>query len=242
MRAATTFNGNHTITYGSKKIDYNLFSGNRKTMEIAVHPDSSVIVKAPENSDISQIENKLNKRARWILRQLKYFRQFDPRTPARCYVNGESHLYLGKHYRLKLIKDPASSVKLSRGFFHVHCADPRTPQAVKKLLDSWYLERAKVQFREGMDRCWQKFSNAGSEKPNLSVKRMKKRWGSLSEKGTMTLNTDLVKAPKECIDYVITHELCHLKYHAHSSDFYRLLDSIVPDWKKIKHKLELGMV
>jgi predicted metal-dependent hydrolase len=71
---------------------------------------------------------------------------------------------------------------------------------------------------------------------------MKKRWGSLSDKGTVTLNTNLIKAPKECIDYVVTHELCHLKYHDHSSEFYKLLDSVIPEWKKIKHKLELSMV
>ena len=71
---------------------------------------------------------------------------------------------------------------------------------------------------------------------------MKKRWGSLSDKGTVTLNTDLVKAPKECIDYVVIHELCHLKYNDHSKDFYTLLDLVTPGWEKIKHKLELSMV
>ncbi len=68
---------------------------------------------------------------------------------------------------------------------------------------------------------------------------MEKRWGSLSEKGIVTLNTNLVKAPKECIDYVVIHELCHLKFNNHSSDFYKLLDSVIPGWEKIKHKLEL---
>ncbi len=242
MKEAAIINGEHSIFYGRRKIDYRLFSGNRKTMEISVHPDSSVIVKAPKNSDISLIENKLQKRARWILRQINYFRQFDPRTPARCYVNGESHLYLGKRYRLKLKKDSKNFVKISRGFFYVHCADTKDPQTVKRLLNSWYLEKAKVQFKESMDRCWQKFFNHDSDKPDLAIKRMKKRWGSLSEKEIMTLNTELIKAPKECIDYVVTHELCHLKYHSHNAEFYRLLDSLIPDWEKIKHKLELGMV
>lgn len=242
MKEAAIINGEHSIFYGRRKIDYSLFSCNRKTMEIAVHPDSSVIVKAPKNTDISLIENKIHKRARWILRQINYFRQFDPRTPARCYVNGETHLYLGKRYRLKLKKDSSNSVKLSRGYFYVHCAETKDPQAVKKLLNRWYLEKARVQFRESMDRCWQKFNNTDLRKPDLSIKRMKKRWGSLSEKGTVTLNTELIKAPKECIDYVVTHELCHLKYNAHSREFFRLLDSVIPDWEKIKHKLELGMV
>lgn len=242
MTEAATLNSKHSIIYGRRKIDYSLFYSNRKTMEIAVHPDSAIIVKAPKNSDISLIENKLYKRARWIIRQINYFRQFDPRTPARCYVNGESHLYLGKHYRLKLTKDPDNSIKLSRGFFHISCAEPQIPQVVKRLLNTWYLEKAKLQFKESMDRCWQKFADIKMDRPGLSIRRMKKRWGSLSEKGTMTLNTDLIKAPKECIDYVVTHELCHLKYHAHSTDFYMLLDAVIPDWEKIKHKLELGMV
>ncbi len=242
MRETTTFNGKHTITYGRKKIDYSLFSGNRKTIEIAVHPDSSVIVKTPKNSDISLIENKLNKRARWILIQLNYFRQFDPRTPARCYVNGETHLYLGKQYRLKVCRGSENSVKLYRGFFYISCPDTPTPENVKKLLKRWYLEKAKVKFRDRMDRCWKRFSGFGLHKPKLSVKRLQKRWGSLSEKGTVTLNTDLIRAPIECIDYVVSHELCHLKHHNHNTDFYKMLGSVIPGWEKIKHRLELSMV
>jgi predicted metal-dependent hydrolase len=241
MKGAT-FSGKHSIVHGNRKIVYSLFTGNRKTMEIAVHPDSSVIVNAPENSDIYLIESKLHKRARWILRQLNYFRQFEPRTPARSYVNGETHLYLGRKYRLKIVKGLDNTVKLSRGYLNVCCADSKNPQAIKKILERWYLEKAEVQFKESMDRCWQTFSVMKVRKPVLKIRGMKRRWGSLSEKRVVTLNTDLIKAPRECIDYVITHELCHLKYHSHNSDFYRLLDSIFPDWEKIKHRLELGMI
>jgi hypothetical protein len=72
----------------------------------------------------------------------------------------------------------------------------------------------------------------------LQIKRLKKRWGSLSAKGTLTLNTDLIRAPKECIDYVVTHELCHLVNKDHNAQFYGLLGKIMPDWEKRKHKLE----
>ncbi|HBT89682.1 SprT family zinc-dependent metalloprotease [Desulfobacter sp.] len=231
----------YSIVYGRKNIDFSLLYCDRKTMEIAVHPDSTIIVKAPVQYDITLIEKKIIKRARWILRQLNYFKQFSPKTPDRCYVNGETHLYLGKPFRLKLAKGQENSVKLSRGFFHVNCRNEPTPNVAKKLLNQWYSEKAQLQFAESMERCWQKFNGLGIGKPNLSVKRMQKRWGSLSNKGTVTLNTDLVKAPKECIDYVVTHELCHLKYHNHSPDFYKLLDSVIPGWEKIKHKLEVSM-
>lgn len=231
-----------SVIYGRKTIDYNLFYSERKTMEIAVHPDSTVIVKAPINADISVIEKKLNKRARWIIRQLNYFKQYIPKTPDRCYVNGETHLYLGKQYRLKLMEGTENSVKLYRGFFHITCRDAPSPEIAKKLLNGWYLEKASMQFQESMDRCWKKFNNFDFVKPKISIKRMQKRWGSLSDKGTVTLNTALIRAPKECIDYVVTHELCHLKYHNHGPEFYKLLDSVVPGWEKIKHKLELSMV
>ncbi len=239
---ASIHNDEHSVVYGRKTIDFSLFYCDRKTMEIAVHPDSSVIVKAPLQTDITRIEKKIIKRARWILRQLNYFKQFNPKTPDRCYVNGETHLYLGKQYRLKFVEGLENSVKLARGFFHVTCRNEPTPGAVRKLLNQWYLEKAQLQFAERLDRCWQKLNGLGIGKPRLSVKRMQKRWGSLSDKGTVTLNTDLIRASKECIDYVVTHELCHLKHPDHSPEFYKLLDSVMPGWEKIKHKLELSTV
>lgn len=239
---AIRHSGRYSVIYGGKTIDFSLFYCDRNTMEIAVHPDSTVIVKAPVQSNLAIIEKKIIKRARWIIRQQNYFKQFNPKTPERCYVNGESHLYLGKQYRLKLAEGPENSVKLSRGFFHITCRSEPTPDIAKKLLTQWYSEKAQLQLSESMNRCWQKFKGIDIEKPTLSIKRMKKRWGSLSEKGTVTLNTDLIRASKECIDYVVTHELCHLKYPNHSTEFYNLLDAVNPGWEKIKHKLELGMV
>ena len=119
MMAVAIHTTRHSVVYGQKTINYSLLFCDRKTMEIAVHPDSTVVVKAPVQSDISLIEEKIIKRARWIIRQLNYFKQFDPKTPERCYVNGETHLYLGRQYRLKLLEGAENSVKLSRGCFHV---------------------------------------------------------------------------------------------------------------------------
>ena len=231
-----------SFLYGQRNIEYSLFYCQRKMMEIAVHPDCTVIVKAPEGSDFALIEKKLKKRARWVLKQLNYFKQFTPRTPHRSYISGETHLYLGKQYRLKIIQGDKNEIKLSKGFFLVTCRNNPNPITVKKLMDKWYLEKANKQFNVSMDRCWSKFSHLGLEQPKISIKRMQKRWGSLSEKGTITLNTNLIKAPKDCIDYVVLHELCHLISHDHSPKFYKKLDSVIPGWEKIKHKLELSMV
>ena len=238
---AAVHNDRRFFVYGRKTVEYRLLYRERRTMEIAVHPDSTVVVKAPVDAAIDLIEGKLRKRARWILRQLNYFRQFDPRTPVRCYVNGETHLYLGRQYRLKLTEGTENSVKLIRGCFYI-TMDSTTPNSARKLLDKWYRKKAELHFSESMDRCWKKFRELDIERPDISIRRMRTRWGSLSDNGTVTLNTDLIRAPKECIDYVMTHELCHLKHPDHSPAFYKLLESALPDWEKLKHKLELGLV
>jgi predicted metal-dependent hydrolase len=231
-----------SISYGQQVIVYQLIYSRRKTLEIAVHPDCTVIVKAPTDADPDVICEKVLSRGRWILKQINYFKQFKPATPARCYVNGETHLYLGRQYRLKVVKGSENNVKLSRGFFHVTCCHEPTPEKTKKLLNAWYREKAQLQFTESMERCWRKFEHLDLAKPKLSTARMLKRWGSISNLGTITLNTELIKVPKECIDYVITHELCHLKHHNHGPDFYKLLSSVLPDWEKLKNKLELNVI
>ncbi len=232
----------YSISYGQKILDFELFFCNRKTMEVAVHPDCTITIKVPLGTDLEIINRKVLKRARWLIRQIGYFSQFIPRTPTRSYVNGETHLYLGKQYRLKLCQGECDAVKLLRGYFNISCKGIVTPEKVKKLLEAWYITKAQIHFSRSFNNCWDKFVKFDLTKPNFVIRRMQKRWGSLSKNGKITLNLDLIKAPKECIDYVVIHELCHLKYHSHSSEFYKLLDSFNPNWKKAKHKLELSLI
>lgn len=230
-----------TIAYGKTAIDYELMRMDRKSLEIAVHPDKSVVVKAPLNSSTEAIEGKIKKRARWIKRQIAYFNQFDPRTPDRKYVGGESHLYLGRKYRLKIEASEQDKVLLKNGYF---CIDATSmgPEHIKALLDSWYKRRAKMHLSKIFDDCWGDFKKGELDKPTLKLQQMEKRWGSLSSKGQLTLNSNLIQTPKECIEYVVIHELCHLVHHNHGSEFYSLLDRTMPDWMKRKHKLEMALV
>ncbi|MTI85537.1 MAG: M48 family metallopeptidase [Firmicutes bacterium] len=230
------------ITYGSTPIQFQVIHMARKTLEIVVHPDSAVVIKAPVGTQYEEIQMRVCKRAGWIKRQLDYFQQFEPRTPPRQYIGGETHLYLGRQYRLKISGGERDNVKLIRGYFQIGVKDTVSPDKVKSLLEAWYKKKATEKFRESFERCWPSFEKLSLAKPRLQIRCMKKRWGSLSKNGTLTLNTDLIRAPKECIDYVVVHELCHLKYHDHSPAFYRLLDRVMPDWKKRKHKLELALV
>jgi predicted metal-dependent hydrolase len=231
-----------TVTYGKEQVQFNVLYSARKTLGIEVCPDSNVVVKAPLGTDPAEVQKRVFKRVRWILRQQHYFHQFDPRTPVRQFVGGETHLYLGRQFRLAISTGNKDSVKLTRGYFTVEVRSDVSSEKVKSLLNGWYAEKAAVKFEESFSHCWPYFDKPDLLKPRLKIRRMQKRWGSLSRGGTLTLNTDLVRAPKECIDYVITHELCHLQCNDHSSEFYRLLEKVMPDWEKRKHKLELALV
>jgi hypothetical protein len=229
------------VTYGKECIIFKVLQVARKTLAIEVFPDSSVVVKAPWGTELEEVRRRVGKRARWIIKQQLYFRQFEPRTPARQFVGGETHLYLGRQYRLRVGARGKDSVKLSRGYFLVTTTDLGGPDKIRHLLDKWYAAKATATFHGSFARCWPYFEELGLAQPRIQIRRMKKRWGSLSLGGLLTLNPDLVRAPKECIDYVITHELCHLRFHDHGPEYYRLLEKVMPDWEKRKHKLELAL-
>ncbi len=227
----------HQVTYGTKTIDFQINRTDRKTLAIEVHPDSTVQLIAPQNATLPDIKEKVVKRGRWIVKQQYYFGQFLPHTPVREYVSGETHYYLGKRYVLKVVKDTDRSVKLKGGRLVV--TTPVTNNTkVKALMASWYYSHAKRKFQSILDEALLKFTRENIILERMDIKRMKNRWGSCTNKGVVTLNPELIKAPSKCIEYVILHELCHLSVPNHKKEFYALLEKKMPNWKKWKNYLE----
>lgn len=230
----------HQVKYGSKTIDFNISRTNRKTLAIEVHPDSSVQLVAPENALLSDIKEKVVNRGRWILKQQYYFEQFLPHTPAREYISGETHYYLGKRYVLKVINDKNRYVKLIGGQLLVISPDTSRDK-VKASMASWYYEHAKRKFKSILNEAIMKFRKENIVLDRLDIKRMKNRWGSCTAGGVVTLNPELIKAPSKCIEYVIIHELCHIVVPNHKKEFYNLLEEKMPNWKKWKNHLEMEL-
>ncbi|MDP2824763.1 MAG: SprT family zinc-dependent metalloprotease [Sulfuritalea sp.] len=230
------------IVFGTETIGYQIrFLPTRRTLGIEVHPDLSVVVRAPADCDTDIIQARVNKRAPWISKQLTNFRRYSPRTPARRYVSGETHLYLGRQYRLKVGAGETASVRMNRGQIAVTVPAGRAdPERVKAMLHQWYLDHAKDVFGKIMDQYLSLFKDHG--RPRLVARAMQSRWGSLSPAGTMTLNVNLVRAPRACVEYVVAHELCHLKHRDHDTRFYRLLGQLMPDWEKRKQRLETALL
>ena len=225
------------IQFGSQTILFDLQFLQRKTLSISVHPDLSVIVKVPEKTKLEDIEKKVYHRAKWILNQQRRFEIYLPDVPPRKYVSGESHRFLGRQYRLKLIKSDAEQIKLSRQFLEVNTPDTN-PANARVIVENWYRDQTSQIFQERLSACYTKLAREKIPYPKISIRRMQSSWGSCSAKGTITLNIKLIQVPVEYIDYVIIHELCHLKHLHHETQFYKLLSRVMPGWEAKKDKLD----
>jgi predicted metal-dependent hydrolase len=234
-----TTNGQlHEVTFGKQRIPFVLEFRERDRLAISVHPDRTVSVAAPIGHSVEEVIERVQKRAEWIVKQRWYFDKFHPLTPPRRFVGGETHLYLGRQYRLKLVQESSVLVRLVGRFIWVHLPDRTDVAQIKRLLDDWYRDHAQAIFQRRLCVCLRSARSLHVAQPDLVVRKMTKRWGSCTKEGRILLNTELVKTPPYCIEYVIMHELCHLKAHDHSPAFYRLLARCMPDWERRKQRLE----
>ena len=225
------------IQFGSKNIAFTLSFVQRKSLTIKVHPDASVQVLAPIDANKQKVLQKVKSKAPWILKQIEQFNTYKPGTPIRRFINGETHLYLGRQYRLKIVADSINVVKANRGQLFIHTTNTNK-EIVEKQLQQWYKERAVIVFTEMLNEVLPKFKKYRVAKPVLSIRSMSKRWGSCTPSGKIILNTELIKAPKGSIEYVIIHELGHLVHHNHTKAFYNVQERLLPDWQKWKNRLE----
>lgn len=231
----------HRIAYGDEVIAFSLRRQPSRTVTrvvIHVEPDARVLVDAPDTAPLADVRAAVKKRARWLSQHVAAAKARLAHVLPREYVSGETLHYLGRRYRLKVIID--ASVKTEarmRGAFITVTIPEQAPATIRAALDAWYRQRAREFFADRLSTVaaplrWVK------QPPPTRLQFMTVQWGSCSPSGRITLNPLLVKAPRECIDYVLLHELCHLLHHNHSPKFYRTLDRHMPNWRVVKEKLD----
>jgi predicted metal-dependent hydrolase len=231
-----------SIQFGSKLINFRMEYSNRKSLGITVTPDMEVLVKAPTDTSMEKVKEKIRKKAPWIIKQQSFFLSFQPKTPQRKFISGETHLYLGRQYRLKVISDKlkvkSEEVKLKGQFLEVYTHDN---SKTKSMVNEWYLKKSIEKIKPLAEELFNTFisrNNLSLITYHLSLRSMPTRWGSCTPKGKIILNPELIKAPKGCIEYVIIHELCHLVHHDHTQKFLDLQTKEMKGWEKWKMKLE----
>ncbi|WKY46647.1 SprT family zinc-dependent metalloprotease [Eubacteriaceae bacterium ES3] len=235
----------HSIIYGGKIIEFDLERKNVKNINLNVKPDMTVVVSANEKVPIDYIISFVKSKASWIIKNIGYFKDVQSEhAEEKVYLSGETFKYLGKQYRLKVEETSESEgVKYYRGYLYLTVKDKQDYNRKEKLINAWYREKAIEKFSESLQRVYSAVEKYGIEKPEILIRTMKARWGSCTpEKKSILLNSELIKAPKLCIDYVVLHELAHFKYRYHDNDFYDFITSLMPDWKQRKEILDEEIV
>jgi predicted metal-dependent hydrolase len=218
-------------------IDYKIVYSGRRSISITVSPDKGVVVRAPYGASHKTIDKFVNEKAGWIKKQTESFSSFTRINEDKEYTDEELHLFMGREYTLKIFQSSQSSVYLRNNAIEV--STDGTEGKVKILLERWYMTEAAKIITIKMNEILNRYRDYSFSPSGLVVRKLRSRWGSCTSKGKITISSELIKLDSRLTEYVIIHELCHLRYHNHGKEFYKLLGELVPDYKSVRKNLRM---
>jgi predicted metal-dependent hydrolase len=225
------------IIHRIEDIEFKIIYSGRRTIGISVLPDSSVIVRVPYPTSINTITRIVKQKYRWVLKHRDNYRRSENSPMMRSYATGSTHLFHGKESILKIEKSGKSHIRFNDCTIELGTAKTDDYVAVKRMLYKGYKREAQLYFPVLLKKVLGEHENQMFKPTGLIIRTMKRRWGSCSNKGVITLSTELIKLSDLYIEYVITHELCHLRHHNHGSHYYKLLSEVFPEWKSVRKEL-----
>lgn len=224
--------------WGSRRLPFRLRRAEVKRLRIVVDPEGQVAVTAPMHASNEAVIARVSRRGDWIQQQQARFARWRPRTPVRQYLSGETHLFLGDQLRLQIEPGLAHGVERRGNRLLVGLGQAKSRSLARELVQAWYAAQARSILRER----WQVQSGAwarhGVQASRVVVRPLRGRWGSMTPRGSLILNSDLVRASPRLIDYVIAHEMAHLQHPDHGIEWRGLLTRVMPDWESRKVSLE----
>lgn len=233
----------HVIKFGSQIINYELIrSNNRKSISLSVD-ESGVRVIAPTNAEFNKIEKIVYRKAPWIRKQQLYFNDMHQVTLRKNFVAGEKLPYLGRNYRLKVNQDSTivhSVLKFQQGTFQAivpyNLDTQQYRDALQPLYAKWIQAKGLAFAKERYKRFTDKFEFAPRD---ILISKSEKNWGSCTPEGKVYLNWRVFLAPTSIIDYVLVHELAHLKHMDHSQEYWQTVKMLLPNYEERKEWLRL---
>jgi len=218
-------------------VEFKVIYSARRTLGISVLTDSSVIVRVPYRTSRKTIMRMVDEKSAWIIRHRDNFKNQSPVNSARSYSNGSSHLFRGSTYILNISESARKFVKFNGSSIDIGIEKTCDETSVRKLLQKAYKIEALAHIPGIFRSILEKNAHMNFKPTGLVIRSMKRRWGSCSNRGKITLSTELIRLADNYTEYVIIHELCHLKQHNHGPKYYELLAELYPEWKKIRKEL-----
>lgn len=227
----------HTIAYEGISLEYELIRKDIKYINLRVNKKGEVVVSAPEHAPLPIIEEFVQSKTLWIITHLAEVEKIKTEHPYTGFCHGKTVYYLGKPYRLVLEKGE-KQIYFTEDTLHM-VSDQTTEHALREEYLLWLKKQAELHFAEVLDQVLPLVAPLGIARPTVQVRNMRTLWGSCSTKrGAIRLNLQLMKAPRDCTEQVILHELLHFRYPNHGKEFYQALEGFLPDWKARKSRLE----
>jgi predicted metal-dependent hydrolase len=222
----------------NKIIDYKVVYSRRRSIGISVGPDSGVIVRAPYRTSMKSIESLVHSKSGWIRKHLQNYNSSVRINNNKIYSDGAIALLHGREHSIRLIESNKYYVKLTGEVIEIGLKNISENAIAGAMLEKWFRVIAEGIFRKKFEDILIRFKDYRFSPSEFSVKALKRRWGSCSSKGKITISSELVKLDEIYLEYVILHELCHLRHHNHGKEFYMLLSEVFPEWKQRRSELK----
>lgn len=214
-------------------LDYEIKYSNRKTLNITVERDRSIIVRAPKSLSEDRIEEIVNSKRQWIREKMNHAQKYPLDYSPKEFISGETLMYLGRNYQLLVEKDNYEGVKFNRRF----SISKVNQEKANQLFKNWYMERSLTKIKPLAKKYAE---NLGVVYNECKVSEMKYRWASCTPKNNIIFNWRIIKAPQYVVEYLVAHELVHLIENNHTPQFWHILSIQVPNYQKSKDWLKVN--
>ena len=203
-------------------------SKRRKTLEIIVDREGDLVIAAPKGAEDQQLKDFVQEKKFWIYQKLAEKAELQKPQPRKEYVNGEGFLYLGRSYRLKLVDDQQTPLKLAAGRFRLR--RDLQPEAKQHFIH-WYSTKAQIYLN---DKVQALAARMGVEPAGVKIQDLGYRWGSCGRGNRLYFNWKTILLPREIVEYVVVHELTHLHEPHHTPQFWKRVERVLPDYERRK--------
>ena len=222
-----------SFEYGNRRIEYEVIRSKRKTLGICIR-QGDVIIKAPFGITKEQIHSLILLKANWIVRKLEENEPLWKKNEEKIYQEGTIIKYRGRDLRIRIIPSTQKKARVTlEGMEIIIATSVTSSEAIKGVVNDWYYEKARERFKERVDYYVHEVPEV--QTPNqIRIKDQKTRWGSCSSKRNLNFNYRIVMAPDEVLDYIVVHELSHIKFMNHSKEFWKEVARILPNYQNLR--------
>jgi predicted metal-dependent hydrolase len=223
---------------GSRLIEYQVFYSRRRSISITISPLSGVIVRAPERTPARRINDLLLAKSGWILKHIDKHKESINIDNDKLFQNEGYVFYRGQKVNIILNASESVNVKMAGDSLVISLKNVSDKEKAFRIFEKWFREQAVLIAERKLRELLDRLSPYNFEVSGFVVKSLKRRWGSCTSKGKITISSELIKLEDVYLEYVMIHELCHLRHHNHGKEFYRLLTELFPGWKLRRAELK----